>query len=447
MENFEKSNQNCNQLLQNNILLKLINCDNVNTDDLKALVEGMENEMNRKEILSKHSTPINQLPSGKWYTRINGRKIERKNKADLEDIIVKYYSQKERTLSSIFNEYLDRRKIDVADTTWQKDIRYYEYFIRDCAIANIPLERLTLNDGYSFLEHCLKVKPDMTRKYWVNVSSCVNQIFQYAINQGIIKRNPFEKMKPKKDLFAPPAQTRDGDTVFSRSEQSKVCELAEEDAQKTKTSIPLGIIILFNIGIRISELCALKWGDIEERCKMSRIHIQREMVANVNNNGMAHGFKVLPHCKTPAGDRRLQLNAKAIYTFNKIKEYNESNGIPTSANDYIFLRWDKNKLLNCTPRSFDSRLRKYCKQADMDVIKSPHDVRRTVLTNLYMAGMPLKEIQRYAGHSTLKQTLDYIRISDDDLNLLQFLNTLSEEGSDTVVPFRKKETNHNIVGI
>lgn len=61
----------------------------------------------------------------------------------------------------------------------------------------------------------------------------------------------------------------------------------------------------------------------------------------------------------------------------------------------------------------------------MDVIKSPHDVRRTVLTNLYYAGMPLKKIQEYAGHSSLKQTMDYIRISDDDLDMSQYLNTLS----------------------
>ena len=65
----------------------------------------------------------------------------------------------------------------------------------------------------------------------------------------------------------------------------------------------------------------------------------------------------------------------------------------------------------------------------MDVIKSPHDVRRTVLTNLYYAGMPLKKIQEYAGHSSLKQTMDYIRISDDDLDMSQYLNTLSDSSN------------------
>lgn len=65
----------------------------------------------------------------------------------------------------------------------------------------------------------------------------------------------------------------------------------------------------------------------------------------------------------------------------------------------------------------------------MTVIKSPHDIRRTVLTNLYNVGMPLKKIQIFAGHSSLQQTMDYIRISEDDLDMLRYLNTLSDNSN------------------
>lgn len=161
------------------------------------------------------------------------------------------------------------------------------------------------------------------------------------------------------------------------------------------------------------------------------------MVANICSDGKCNGFEILPHCKTAAGDRRLPLNQKARETFEWIKQLNEANEIPTSLDDYIFLRWDKNEIRNCTPRSFDPRLRRYCKNADMEIIKSPHDVRRTVLTNLFNANMPLKKIQEFAGHSSLKQTMDYIRISDDDLDMMQYLDTLSEDIPESVVEFRK----------
>ena len=162
------------------------------------------------------------------------------------------------------------------------------------------------------------------------------------------------------------------------------------------------------------------------------------MVANIDNEGRCNGFDILPHCKTPAGDRRLQLNQKAIETLKLIKELNQKNNLPTECDDFIFLRWDKEEIKYCTPRSFDPCLRRYCKHAGMDVIKSPHDVRRTVLTNLYTANMPLKKIQEFAGHSSLKQTMDYIRITDDDIDMIQYLDTLSEEVDETVIPFKRE---------
>lgn len=411
--------------------------DTISIERLETLLKGAKDKMNRKEILSKHKPEIKQLPSGKWYTRIDGKKVERVNKKDLEDLVLEFYKVKEVTLSSIFENYLFCRKRDVADTTWQKDIRYYESFIKDSPIAEIPLSKLSLDDGYRFLDHCLAVKPGMKRKYWNNIIGCINQMFQYALDRNLMERNPFEHLNPKKDLFGEEKKTRDGDTVFSKAEQTRVIALAEADAEYTMKSEALGIVLLFNLGIRDGELCAIKWGDVEENFRSKYIHIQREMVANVDENGKAHGFKVLPHCKTPAGDRRLLLNSKAVDTLKRIKVLNQENGIPTGEGDYIFMRMEKGNLLNCTPRSFDPRLRKYCKQAGMEVIKSPHDVRRTVLTNLYMARMPLKKIQEFAGHSSLKQTMDYIRITDDDMDMMQYLDTLSEEATDTVIPFRK----------
>ncbi|MCR5604511.1 MAG: site-specific integrase [Lachnospiraceae bacterium] len=69
----------------------------------------------------------------------------------------------------------------------------------------------------------------------------------------------------------------------------------------------------------------------------------------------------------------------------------------------------------------------------------PHDIRRTVLTNLYMMGMPVKKIQVFAGHSSVQQTMDYIRISDDNDDVINYLNRLSEMRTETnIITFRKK---------
>ena len=166
--------------------------------------------------------------------------------------------------------------------------------------------------------------------------------------------------------------------------------------------------------------------------------MQREMVSNVTEDGKAKGVTILPHCKTPAGDRRLLLNAEARETLKQIRQYNQDRGILCTPDDFVFLRVRKGKIEHITTRSIDSRLRRYCRETGMKVEKSPHDIRRTVLTNLYHAGMPLKKVQEFAGHSSLKQTMDYIRVSDDDIDTMQFIESLSvvETPADNIVRFR-----------
>lgn len=385
--------------------------------------------MTPTELLNQHTSPITLLPSGYYYTRLGGRKIQRRNKKDIEAEIVKYYDSRYKTLRTIYPEYLESRKIEVANTTWKKDVYNFNTYVDNSKLGNISLSTITLDDGYTFLEHCISLYPGMKHKYWHCIRGTLNSMFQYAIDRLYISNNPIHNLKPKKDFFAPATKTKDSDTVFSQSEMVAVTQLAEKDCESTGKAEPLGIIVLFNLGLRDGELCALKWRDIEFYRSKAYIHIQREMVAHIDDTGAAHGFEVLPHCKSEAGDRRIQLNDKAIDTFNRIKLINTANTLPTTDDDYIFLRHHKGEIKFCTPRSFDPRLRKYCRQAGMTVIKSPHDIRRTVLTNLYNVGMPLKKIQIFAGHSSLQQTMDYIRISEDDLDMLRYLNTLSDNSN------------------
>ena len=60
----------------------------------------------------------------------------------------------------------------------------------------------------------------------------------------------------------------------------------------------------------------------------------------------------------------------------------------------------------------------------MSVVKSIHDIRRTVITRMYHMIMKngsgdanLKGLQQFAGHSTLQQTLDYVKADSSDLTL------------------------------
>lgn len=413
--------------------------DMLEIEQLEAFLKERKAEMKRKEILKEY--PPRQMSNGHWYIKIKGKKIERVKKESLEDAIVEYFKEDAQNLASLFDDYLAIRKMEVAGTTWQKDKLYFNKYIKNSKLGKIPLKQITIKDGYAFMQHCKEIYPAMKRKYWNNVSCMLNNMFQFAINEGLLERNPFQYLKPKKDFFEKKTFTRDSDTVFSHSEQVKVIALAEEDAVSSGSCAPYGIVLLFNLGLRDGELLALKWGDIEQGINGLFVHIQREMTASVNDEGRTDGYQVLDHCKTPTSDRRLPLNAKAIDTFRAIKALNASNGLPTGLDDFVMLqRGQKGEIKQINARGIDERLRKYCRKAGMDVIKSPHDIRRTAVTNLFRAGMPIKNIQAFAGHSSMKQTMDYIRLDDVDVNLMPFLDALADPAkmeTDNVIIFEK----------
>ena len=398
------------------------NYDNMSSEDMQTLIGGLMDQMKRKELLK--DCTITQLPNGRWYTRIQGKKHERTERKDIEDLIIDFKKGRIATINNTFSGFMVRRKTAVSSRTWAKDKHLYETYIQTADISNKPLVELNCQDAYSFLDHCLTVKRDMQYKYWKNILITLNQFFIDAIQSGIISMNPFHSFRPNKDRFVPRKIVQDCDTIFSPEELELVTQIALEDAEAKHSSLPLGILVIKHLGIRDGELCALKWGDIVEKKKFYVIHIQREMVSCVTEDGKYTGFEVLNHCKTPKGDRLIPLSPKCLEVFGLIRKYNTQNGIPTGPSDLIFQRIRKGQIELCSPRCFYGRFARYCRMAGMDVVKSPHDMRRTFVTMLNDAQMNIKKIQQYAGHASLAQTMDYIKhreVTDEDL---EYLSTL-----------------------
>ena len=370
-----------------------------------------EDQMNRKEILKYHQPAIKQLSNGRYYTRIEGKTVQSMKLKNVEDSVVNYYATNAHTLSSIFEDFLKFESAEKTDATLYRDRLLFERFIKTAPFADKPLIALKMSDASEFLEHCLSINPEMKEKYWTNIMGVVNQMFKYAIGMEYTTFNPFENFHPNRIRFCAATKHRDEDTVFSQEEKIKVCELALMDATNTKTAIPLAILILFQLGLRDGEVCALKWGDIESGKSGDTIHIQRMVVVNYVDT-KACGYKVVDFTKTPTSDRILHLSEKTKAILERAKELNNANGFPTGKNDYIFMREFEKQETYISTRCVFSRLEKYCKAANMEEIKSPHDIRRTVITELHEKGYPLKKLQKFAGHSTLAMTLKYIRETD-----------------------------------
>ena len=98
------------------------------------------------------------------------------------------------------------------------------------------------------------------------------------------------------------------------------------------------ILLNFHLGLRIGELVALKWSDIED----DYIHIQRMeqtdyKIVNKDDGSLftqSNGYKVAEHTKSSAGDRFVYLNSNAKAILNKIK-YISQHGIEKTNMHYL----------------------------------------------------------------------------------------------------------------
>lgn len=390
--------------------------DVLTPNDLENLLIEKREIMRRNQILSKYK--IGQLPppDNRYWVRIDGKQYFRKNKQDLENLIVKTKSKEELTLTNIFDEFIEQRKTEVASATWVMDKKYFDMYLKDSALGNKPIYKLTSEDCVEYFKYIKSVKGEVKEKYWHNVKSSLDMIIKYCRTKGYIDKNPFEYIKIHSSQFAPKTETEDSDTVFSAEEQEEVCRLAKLDAVSNENAIPLGIILLFNTGLRNGEMIASRWGDVVDICGQKHLFIRRIQVGSVDENGMIRGRETADRCKSKRSKRKVPLNQVALSVLEQIKQYNELNGFGTEDNDYIFQRIYKGDVCECTERCFAGRLKKYCEYSGM-VSKSPHDIRRTALTNLWLNGVPIKVIQLIAGHNTQKQTEEYLKI--DEKNILK----------------------------
>lgn len=387
-----------NQLLFENL------DDTISLTDVQKLVER---EYKLKELKKKYNIKQGTGNDKRYYVMINGKRYRSTHLEDLLEMIMTLTGENTNhdSINGLYENWKLYRQTSRANGTFKKDIDYYNRFIKNSPIANIPITSLTIDDAYTWFDYCCSVKPDMKEKYFKNVKGCLNSFIIYAQQKKLINQNPFEYFDVHKDNFAPKTIHKDEDDIFSDKEKDAIKSIA----LKEKDNKSLAIVLLFNLGIRDGELLALKWRDVSN----NTIHIQSEMVEICDKDGNHKGFKYVDHCKTVAGDRELLLNSEVQMVLRETRKYNMAKGFPISEDDYIFLRKRNGEIIPFTPRVVYSKLERLCKQANMSVIKSPHDIRRTVFTNLYYAGMPLKDIQKFAGHEDMAQTEKYIKYKPD----------------------------------
>ena len=137
-------------------------------------------------------------------------------------------------------------------------------------------------------------------------------------------------------------------------------------------------------------------------------------------------FKTLAACrhtivdcntKGDFGERIVDLTDDALYILKLLKEFYEAEGLTS---EWLFV----NKRGRIHNRAMDLRIRRYCRLANMDKVKSTHKIRSTYVSMLRKAGMSFEKIAEEVGHkSVLTIIANYSYDTEEDETNIQILNT------------------------
>lgn len=411
----------------------------INIDDVQEKMREDE----RQRILKKHPYSVfYDEKDNRWKTTIpdetkkNGRRlVARRDKIKLENEIIEYYSSIEDgeyikeylpTLENLFPKWLKYKSSHTDASSYSRRIMTdWNKFYKDTDIVSIPikdLKYLTLDEW----AHNIVKQYSLNKKQYYNMTVIMRQCLDYAIELGLIELNPFNRVKIQKTLFAKKEKPTNESQVFLTNEQKLLCdEAAKKFSIRDWCTTPLMILLNFQIGVRIGELVALKWIDIEgdylhiQRMEQSAFKIVEQENANIDIE--RDGFIVVPHTKSSAGDRMIYLNQNAKGILKLINSINIKYGYYDDG--YIFIA--SRQGTRGTSRTITKYLGSLCLSSGI-TNKSNHKIRKTQISAMFDNHININTIREQAGHEDERTSLNnYCFDQSDDEVKKKMLESVS----------------------
>ena len=163
--------------------------------------------------------------------------------------------------------------------------------------------------------------------------------------------------------------------------------MQDNNLRKNPDIYNLGILLVFQTGLRVGELSALKPSDISDNIiKVRRTEVKYR---DENNKWIV---KVSDHTKTESGIRDLIVPSSALDTIKAILELNPEG-------EYLFERKGKRIRGN----TFNKRVTKMCDKLNIPH-RTIHKVRKTYGTTLIDNNVSEAFIKEQMGHSDISTT-------------------------------------------
>ncbi|KGX84321.1 MULTISPECIES: site-specific integrase [Pontibacillus] len=248
---------------------------------------------------------------------------------------------------------------------------------------------------------------DSTRE---GINRTGRMIFRKALELELIKKDPTEFAYVKKDKKT--IEQLEEEEVPKYLEKEELALFLETAGIHGLEHDDLVFLILAYTGIRVGELVALKWKDVD--FKNHTISITKTYY-NPNNNALE--YQLLPP-KTRKSRRKIVVDEDVI---NALKEHKkvQNKVIEQLGNDYynqdfIFAKMERQFGYPIVIKNVRDHMKRLLKIAGLNEDLTPHSLRHTHTSLLAEAGVSLEQIMDRLGHTDDQTTKNvYLHVTQE----------------------------------
>lgn len=325
-----------------------------------------------------------------------------------------------------FGEYLENwfkniRVYEVESSTYLRNEQTINYHIKDSSLYNAQMVNVDFELCQSLIN---KLSEKYSRSTISKVYVILNMCFNHALAKGHIGENPMIKVKmPKESSLV--TKKKEAKWLSSSDVEKIVLEAERVNTREFRIKGKVGervygvnayyVILIIYTGLRIGELMALTWNDIDLKNKTLSVNKSRA-------KGKIDGKTILyiKDPKSESGIRIIPLSDRAIYALNQIKEYSNSLNL-NEDNDLVVA--NTNSESNITRTVKRMLFRAGCETESCGL----HALRHTFGSLLLEKGVDLKTISYLLGHSDITVTANiYVHVSREKaINSIEVLNKVN----------------------
>jgi len=299
-------------------------------------------------------------------------KLLNKNIHNIENIEV----AADLTLYNISAEWLNSVKIKVKQSTYTKYHIIINKYIKD-SIGNIQMNTLT---SATIADYTNKLINDLSNRTVRNILCIISMILKYyrnAYNTPLYIVINYPKCnKPDKEILT-----------------DNEIKLLEKYLINDITIKKIGILLTLYTGLRLGEICSLKWEDIDLENGYISIKRTLQRVKNIDIEKEPKTILIEGTPKSQTSARKIPLPIFLIDILTIYRCENKTHYLLTDSLDYI------------EPRTYQNYFKKCLKDTKVTDVTF-HTLRHTFATRCIVNGFDIKSLSEILGHSSVKITLD-----------------------------------------